>query len=104
MAALRRVFIANRGEIAQRIVRACQAVGAESVACAPADDAASLHTLSADRAVTLPGAHAHRTFCRAREAASDSRADAVCGGIWRERARVSGPALRALRGRQMRVA
>ena len=58
MAALRRVFIANRGEIAQRIVRACQAVGAESVACAPADDAASLHTLSADRAVTLPGAGA----------------------------------------------
>ena len=80
---LRRVFIANRGEIAQRIVRACQAVGAESVACSPADDAASLHCVSADRAVRLPGAGpaAYLDAAALVRAAVEAGADALHPGI-----------------------
>ncbi|MDD3444259.1 MAG: biotin carboxylase N-terminal domain-containing protein, partial [Zavarzinia sp.] len=50
-----RILIANRGEIAIRIARACAALGIESVAVHGADDARSLHVGLADRAVALPG-------------------------------------------------
>lgn len=53
--ALRRVLIANRGEIAIRIARAASALGIESVAVYSAADALSLHTRYATEMVQLRG-------------------------------------------------
>jgi acetyl/propionyl-CoA carboxylase alpha subunit/acetyl-CoA carboxylase carboxyltransferase component len=55
---IKRLLIANRGEIAIRIARAAADLAIETVAIHPADDAASLHLTAADRAVLLPGAGA----------------------------------------------
>src|SRR5262245_37456679 len=52
---IRRLFIANRGEIALRIARAADDLGLAAVACFAQDDAASLHALRADESVALPG-------------------------------------------------
>ena len=45
---LRRVLIANRGEIAIRIIRACREQQIETVAVYSDADAAALHVLEAD--------------------------------------------------------
>jgi len=50
-----KILIANRGEIAVRIMRAVHALGAQAVAVYPPDDRAALHVLRADAAVPLPG-------------------------------------------------
>jgi acetyl/propionyl-CoA carboxylase alpha subunit/acetyl-CoA carboxylase carboxyltransferase component len=55
MAELRRVLIANRGEIAIRVADAVADFGAHSAAVYARDDAASLHRLRADQALELPG-------------------------------------------------
>lgn len=52
---LARLLVANRGEIACRILRGAAELGVETVAVAPADDAASLHMSKADVAVQLDG-------------------------------------------------
>ncbi len=49
------VLIANRGEVAIRIGRACAALGLRSVAVFATDDAASLHVRRADASHALPG-------------------------------------------------
>ncbi|MBF7730163.1 carboxyl transferase domain-containing protein [Pseudomonas sp. N040] len=49
------VLIANRGEIAIRIARACADLGCRTVAVFAEDDSASLHTRKADVAVPLRG-------------------------------------------------
>ncbi len=49
------ILIANRGEIAIRIARACADLGVRSVAVFAEDDAASLHTRRADGLVPLKG-------------------------------------------------
>ena len=50
-----KLLVANRGEIAIRIMRAAAELGMATVAVAPRDDAGSLHTGKADDAVTLDG-------------------------------------------------
>ncbi len=50
-----RVLIANRGEIAVRIARAADELGAEAVAVYAEDDASALHVRRAGRAYPLPG-------------------------------------------------
>ncbi|MFU8814742.1 MAG: carboxyl transferase domain-containing protein [Pseudomonadales bacterium] len=53
---IKRLLIANRGEIAIRIARAAAELGIDTVAVYTQDDASSLHVIQADRAVVLPGA------------------------------------------------
>ena len=50
---MRRLLVANRGEIALRIFRACRAEGIETVAVAAPDDRGALHAESADALVEI---------------------------------------------------
>jgi acetyl/propionyl-CoA carboxylase alpha subunit/acetyl-CoA carboxylase carboxyltransferase component len=52
---LRKLLIANRGEIAIRIARAAGEAGLAAVAIHPSDDALSLHVRAADEAYEIPG-------------------------------------------------
>jgi acetyl/propionyl-CoA carboxylase alpha subunit len=52
---VRRVLVANRGEIALRIFRACRSLGIGTVAVAAADDSGSLHARGADEMVDIAG-------------------------------------------------
>lgn len=59
---MKRVLIANRGEIALRIIRACQDHGLESVAIYSEEDRDSLHAASADFSYSLQGVVAKNTY------------------------------------------
>ncbi len=59
---IRRVLVANRGEIARRLVRGAHDAGCEAVAVYAADDAASPHVGEADAAVLLPGPALAETY------------------------------------------
>ena len=61
---LRRVFVANRGEIAVRIVRACRALGLEAVAGVSEVDRDSAAAQLADRAVCIGPARASESYLR----------------------------------------
>ena len=50
---LRRVLIANRGEIATRCIRACEKLSLESIAIYTAADAESTHVVQATKSVLL---------------------------------------------------
>jgi acetyl/propionyl-CoA carboxylase alpha subunit len=70
---MRRLLVANRGEIALRIFRACRAEGIETVAVAAPDDRNALHGESADSLVEIssyldPAEHVRA----AREAGADA--------------------------------
>ncbi len=53
--ALQKLLVANRGEIAIRVMRAAADIGVVTVAVHPADDAGSLHTRMADEVHELEG-------------------------------------------------
>ena len=57
-----RILIANRGEIAIRVIRACREMGIESVAVYSEADAHALHTTLADRAISIGPAAAAESY------------------------------------------
>src|SRR3954466_15917263 len=80
---IRRLLIANRGEIALRIIRACGELGIESVAVYSAADAKAPHVAAADHAVAIGPAPAHDSYlsvARLIDAARSSGADAIHPG------------------------
>ena len=79
----RRILIANRGEIAVRVIRACRELGIESVAVYSDADARALHVSLADRAVRLgpaPPAESYLSIPAILSAARDTEADAIHPG------------------------
>ncbi len=80
---MRRLLVANRGEIARRIFATCRAMGIETVAVYSDADADLPAAREADLAVRLPGATAADTYLRADlmvDAALRAGADAVHPG------------------------
>ena len=59
---MKRVLIANRGEIALRVIRACKDHGLESIAMYSEEDRDALHVKSADFAYSLEGTVAKDTY------------------------------------------
>jgi len=80
---IRRVLIANRGEIAVRIVRACRDAGLESIAVYSDADRHAVHVRAADRALRIgppAPADSYLSIDALLEAAARSGADAVHPG------------------------
>jgi acetyl-CoA carboxylase biotin carboxylase subunit len=59
-----RVLVANRGEIAVRVIKACQNLGIETVAAVSDADRDSMATRIADRAVCIGPAHSTDSYLR----------------------------------------
>ena len=79
----RRLLIANRGEIAVRIIRACRELGIESVAVYSDADSSAPHRALADRAVRIgpaPAAHSYLSTEAVLRAAKETGAEAIHPG------------------------
>jgi len=80
---LRSVLIANRGEIARRIIRACRALDVRSIAVYSDADADWPHVVEADQAVLIGPAPARESYLNAERvlaAARETRAEAIHPG------------------------
>ncbi|MGH7580924.1 MAG: acetyl-CoA carboxylase biotin carboxylase subunit [Gemmatimonadales bacterium] len=77
------MLVANRGEIALRVIRACHEEGLEAVAVYSAADRAAAHVRAADRAVEIGPAPPAESYLRADrliQAALDTGAEAIHPG------------------------
>ncbi len=80
---LRRILVANRGEIAVRVIRSARDLGLTSIAVYSDSDRASLHVLLADEAVPIgpsPASQSYLNVERLVRTAQAVRADAVHPG------------------------
>jgi acetyl-CoA carboxylase biotin carboxylase subunit len=80
---MNKVLIANRGEIARRIIRACRELDLPSVAVYSRADKEALHVREADQAVSIGEPHARKSYLnieRLIAAARESGADAIHPG------------------------
>ena len=80
---LSRILIANRGEIALRIIRACRELGVGSVAVYSDADSRSPHVREADMAINIGPAPSAQSYLRGEiliEAAKTAGADAIHPG------------------------
>ena len=80
---MKRVLIANRGEIAVRVIRACKDHGLQSVAVYSDEDRTAIHAQLADAAYSLAGTTATQTYLNIEKliaVAKESGADAVHPG------------------------
>ena len=83
MAAITRALVANRGEIAVRVIRACRALGVETVLAASEADVNSLPAQMADRVLCIgpaPSAGSYLNVGTIVEAALGSHSDAIHPG------------------------
>ena len=81
---LNKVLIANRGEIAVRIIRACKEMNIRTVAVYSEADKNSLHTKLADEAVCIgpaPSAKSYLNIKNILEAASLTGSDSIHPGF-----------------------
>lgn len=79
-----KILIANRGEIAVRIVRACRNMGIRSVAVYSKEDAKSLHVQLADQRICIgegPAKNSYLNMDRIITAAKNMGADAIHPGF-----------------------
>jgi acetyl-CoA carboxylase, biotin carboxylase subunit len=80
---MKKVLVANRGEIAVRILRACREMGFESVAVYSEADEGALHTRYADEAICIGPTKASESYLNGEavlKAALDTGADAIHPG------------------------
>ena len=78
-----KILIANRGEIAVRIIRACREMGIRTVAVYSEADKDSLHTLLADEAICIgpaPSSQSYLNMERILSATVAMKADAIHPG------------------------
>ena len=78
-----KILIANRGEIALRIIRACKELGVQTVAVYSTHDENALHTIFADEAVCIgppPSSESYLNPVRVISAAEITGADAIHPG------------------------
>jgi acetyl-CoA carboxylase, biotin carboxylase subunit len=79
----KKILIANRGEIAVRIMRTCREMGIDTVAIYSDVDATALHVMSADEAVLLGPAEPLQSYLNIEKiikAAKDTGAEAIHPG------------------------
>jgi acetyl-CoA carboxylase biotin carboxylase subunit len=79
----KRILIANRGEIAVRVIRACRELGIESVVVYSDADRAALHVRAADYAVHVgppPASESYLKMDRIIDAARETGAEAIHPG------------------------